>query len=120
MNLYAGRPSRNGTYINFIDATTNTTVLQYDCGWAPQVIYTGYTIAIYIPIPTPWIPGRSYYVLFDSGMSLLSFFACFIIYTLLFLYDNRCCKWNRVLWYVMINYNRIEEKKMIHINIYRS
>ena len=60
------RPTRNGTYIHFKDATTNTIVQSYDCGWAPEVVYTGFTVVIRFPTP-PWIVGHSYYVMFDSG-----------------------------------------------------
>ena len=65
-NLRVDRPNRNGTYIYFRDAATNGVVQSYDCGWAPEVTYTGYTIVIRLPV-APWIPGRSYYVTFDSG-----------------------------------------------------
>ena len=60
------RPTRNGTFIHFKDATTNTIVQSYDCGWAPEVVYTGFTVVIRFPT-APWIPGHSYYVMFDSG-----------------------------------------------------
>ena len=40
-------------------------MLQYDCGWSPNVTYTGDTIIIYAPYS--WIPGHQYYVTFDSG-----------------------------------------------------
>ena len=66
-NLRVDRPQRNGTNIYFRDAATNAIVQQYDCGWAPEVTYTGYTIVIRFPV-APWVPGRSYYVTFDSGM----------------------------------------------------
>lgn len=60
------RPWRNGTYIRFNDATLNgTTVSMYDCGWSPNVIYSGSTIIIHAPYP--WVPGHQYYVTFDSG-----------------------------------------------------
>ncbi|CAF3771940.1 unnamed protein product [Rotaria sordida] len=62
------RPTRNGTYIHFKDATTNTTVQSYDCGWQSEVTYTGYTIVIRFPT-APWIVGHSYYVMFDSGVA---------------------------------------------------
>ena len=65
-NLRVDHPNRNGTYIYFRDAATNGVVQSYDCGWAPEVTYTGYTIDIRLPV-APWIPGRSYYVTFDSG-----------------------------------------------------
>jgi hypothetical protein len=61
------RPGHNGTYIYFNDATLNgTVVLQYDCGWSPNIIYTGDTIIIYAPFA--WVPGHLYYVTFDSGL----------------------------------------------------
>ncbi|CAF2851074.1 unnamed protein product [Rotaria sp. Silwood2] len=62
------RPKRNGTYIHFKDATTNTIVQSYDCGWEPEVTYTGFTIVIRFPT-APWIIGHSYYVMFDSGVA---------------------------------------------------
>ena len=64
------RPTRNGTFIHFKDATTNTIVRSYDCGWAPEVQYTGFTVVIRFPSP-PWVIGHSYYVMFDSGRSLM-------------------------------------------------
>ena len=64
------RPTRNGTYIRFVDASNNATVVQYDAGWSPSMIYTGNTIIIYTNYS--WIPGRSYYVLFDSGKFIQS------------------------------------------------
>ena len=69
-NLRVDRPTRNGTYIYFRDAATNAVVQRYDCGWESQVTYTGFTIVIRFPV-APWIPGRSYYVTFDSGTFLL-------------------------------------------------
>ena len=65
--MSVNRPTRNGTFIHFKDSTTNTIVRSYDCGWAPEVTYTGFTIIVRIPLPTPWIPGHNYYVMFDSG-----------------------------------------------------
>ncbi|CAF3704333.1 unnamed protein product [Rotaria sp. Silwood1] len=62
------RPTRNGTYIHFKDSTTNTIVQSYDCGWQPEVTYTGFTIVIRFPT-APWIVGHSYYVMFDSGVA---------------------------------------------------
>lgn len=59
------RPTRNGTYIRFMDASTNTSVVQYDAGWAPNMIYTGNTIIIVTNYT--WTLGGNYYVLFDSG-----------------------------------------------------
>lgn len=66
-NLRVDRPSRNGTFVHFKDATTNTIVQSYDCGWSPYVTYTGFTIVFRFPV-APWIPGHNYYVMFDSGM----------------------------------------------------
>ena len=71
-NLRVDRPTRNGTFIYFRNAATNAVVQQYDCGWAPEVTYTGFTIVIRFPV-APWVPGQSYYVTFDSGMFLLIF-----------------------------------------------
>lgn len=59
------RPTRNGTYIRFVNAANNVTVEQYDAGWAPNMVYTGNTIIIVTNYS--WIPGNTYYVLFDSG-----------------------------------------------------
>ncbi|CAF4134472.1 unnamed protein product, partial [Adineta steineri] len=53
----------------FTDATANNTLVQkFDCGWDPNVIYTGYTTIIRFPV-APWIPGHFYYVTFDSGVA---------------------------------------------------
>ncbi len=71
-SISVARPTSNGTYIYFTDSTTNTTVQTYDCGWAPEVTFTGYTIVIAFPV-APWIPGHSYYVTFASGMYKLIF-----------------------------------------------
>lgn len=61
------RPNRNGTYISFWDSTNNNTLVQkYDCGWEPEVTYTGYVTVVRFPV-APWIPGHFYYVTFDSG-----------------------------------------------------
>ncbi|UJR08422.1 hypothetical protein I4U23_012692 [Adineta vaga] len=62
------RPNRNDTFIYFTDSTTNTLVQKFDCGWSPEVTYTGYTTVIYFSNP-PWIPGHFYYVTFDSGVA---------------------------------------------------
>ncbi|CAF0820992.1 unnamed protein product [Adineta steineri] len=63
------RPTLNGTYIYFTDATANNTLVQkFDCGWAPEVIYTGFTTIIRFLV-APWIPGHFYYVTFDSGVA---------------------------------------------------
>ncbi|CAF1379097.1 unnamed protein product [Rotaria sordida] len=59
------RPTRNGTYVKFMDATTNTSVQTFDAGWQSNILYTGNTIIIITNYT--WIPGRRYYVLFDSG-----------------------------------------------------
>ena len=62
------RPGRNGTFVHFNDATLNgTRVLWYDCGWSPNVIYSGSTIIINTA-PFIWTYGHHYYVTFDSGM----------------------------------------------------
>ncbi|CAF4098017.1 unnamed protein product, partial [Adineta steineri] len=51
------RPTLNNTFIYFTDATANNTLVQkFDCGWDPNVIYTGYTTIIRFPV-APWIPG---------------------------------------------------------------
>ncbi|CAF1102277.1 unnamed protein product [Adineta steineri] len=67
-----GRPSRNGTNICFHLDSTNATVLCYDSGYSPNVIYTGYTIVIVTTIT--WTPGQSYYVTMDSGFASGSVF----------------------------------------------
>jgi hypothetical protein len=65
--MAVNRPGHNGTYIYFNDATLNgTVVLSYDCGWSPNVVYSGDTIIIYAPFA--WVPGHHYYVTFDSGL----------------------------------------------------
>ena len=67
------RPGRNGTFVHFNDATLNgTRVLSYDCGWSPNVIYSGSTIII-STAPFLWTHGHHYYVTFDSGMILILF-----------------------------------------------
>nr|ACD54819.1 unknown [Adineta vaga] len=67
------RPSRNGTYIYFWDTITGGSLIQkFDCGWAPEVTYTGYTITIQFSV-APWITGHSYYITFDSGTFELHF-----------------------------------------------
>ena len=64
--MAVNRPGHNGTYVRFNDATLGgTTVLQYDCGWSPNVIYSGSTIII--KTNYTWTPGHNYYVTFDSG-----------------------------------------------------
>ena len=74
-NRDVNRPTRNGTYIRFVNASDNATVLQYDAGWAPNMVYTGNTILIMTNYS--WIPGNTYYVLFDSGIlaQLKSYFS---------------------------------------------
>ncbi|UJR14644.1 hypothetical protein I4U23_001637 [Adineta vaga] len=63
------RPTRNGTYIYFWDSTLGGTLVQkYDCGWEPEVTYTGFTTVIRFPT-APWIPGHFYYVTMDSGVA---------------------------------------------------
>ena len=80
------RPGHNGTYISFNDMTVGgPPVLQYDCGWSPNVIYSGSTIIIYAPFA--WAPGHRYYITFDSGWNLIRKF--FIKYFLSF----RSIKW---------------------------
>ena len=70
--MKVNRPGRNGTNIYFHDLTLGGTVaLQYDCGWSPNVIYTGDTIIIYAPFS--WVPGHVYYVTLDSGVYFLRF-----------------------------------------------
>ncbi len=73
-------PNRNGTWIYFNDATLNTVVLQYGCGWDPNVIYSADTIIIYAPYP--WVPGDTYYVTFDSGFNFWFWIFLFILYLL--------------------------------------
>jgi hypothetical protein len=50
-----------------MDASTNTSVLEFDAGWQSNILYTGNTIMIITNYT--WTPGKTYYVLFDSGMS---------------------------------------------------
>ncbi len=66
------RPTHNGTFVYFNDATTRTIAYSMDCGWNPNVIYTGKTIVFGVLSP-PWIPGHSYYITFDSGKDFLLF-----------------------------------------------
>lgn len=49
-----------------MDATNNTAVQVFDAGWQTNLIYTANTIIIVTNYA--WIPGRTYYVLFDSGI----------------------------------------------------
>ncbi len=44
-----------------------------DCGWNPNVIYTGTTVVFRVLSP-PWIPGHSYYITFDRGKEFSSIF----------------------------------------------
>ncbi|CAF1380296.1 unnamed protein product [Adineta steineri] len=63
------RPTLNGTFIYFTDATANNTLVQkFDSGWDPNVIYTGYTTIIRFTVP-PWIPGHFYHVTFATGVA---------------------------------------------------
>ncbi|CAF1517940.1 unnamed protein product, partial [Adineta ricciae] len=63
-----GRPRRNGTYIYFHDATANGSIVaQFDCGWAPEVTFTGFTTVIRFT-STPWTVGHFYYVTMDGGV----------------------------------------------------
>ncbi|CAF1381736.1 unnamed protein product [Adineta steineri] len=63
------RPTLNNTFIYFTDAANTTQpVAKFDCGWDPNVIYTGFTTIVRFPV-APWIPGHSYYVTFDSGVA---------------------------------------------------
>ncbi|CAF0882617.1 unnamed protein product [Adineta ricciae] len=68
-SISVNRPTLNGTNIYFWDSTLGgTLVQQYDCGWAPEVTYTGFTIIIRFPV-APWLPGHFYYVTMDSGVA---------------------------------------------------
>jgi hypothetical protein len=68
--MAVNRPGHNGTYVYFNDATLNGTLaISYDCGWSPNVMYSGSTISIYAPYA--WIPGHHYYVTFDSGLCIV-------------------------------------------------
>jgi hypothetical protein len=62
------RPSLNGTNVYFNDASTHLPVVQYDAGWAPNVIYTGNTIIIQV-INYTWTYGHTYYITMDEGFS---------------------------------------------------
>ncbi|CAF3657044.1 unnamed protein product [Rotaria sp. Silwood1] len=50
-----------------MDASTNTAVQTFDAGWESNILYSGDTISIIASYS--WVPGRSYYVLFDSGVA---------------------------------------------------
>ncbi|CAF0950721.1 unnamed protein product [Adineta ricciae] len=67
-----GRPSRNGTNICFINAATNVSAGCYDAGYAPNIVYTGYTIVITTNIT--WATGQFYYITMDSGFASGSVF----------------------------------------------
>ncbi|UJR14633.1 hypothetical protein I4U23_001627 [Adineta vaga] len=63
------RPTRNDTNIYFWDDTAGGTLVQkFDCGWAPEVTFTGFATIIRFPT-APWIPGHFYHVTFDSGVA---------------------------------------------------
>ncbi|CAF0825479.1 unnamed protein product [Adineta ricciae] len=64
---FVGRPSRNGTNIYFKDAANNVTVAQFDCGWAPEVTFTGYTTVIRFT-NTSWKAGHFYYITMEGGV----------------------------------------------------
>jgi hypothetical protein len=80
--IAVNRPGRNGTYVHFNDATMNNArVLSFDCGWSPNVIYSGSTIIIRTD-PFVWTHNHHYYLTFDSGTRiffqvLCSSFHCF-------------------------------------------
>jgi hypothetical protein len=61
------RPSLNGTNIYFKDAATNLTVVQYDAGYAQNILYTGNTILILTNYT--WAYGHTYYITMDEGFS---------------------------------------------------
>ncbi|UJR07101.1 hypothetical protein I4U23_011389 [Adineta vaga] len=61
------RPTRNGTTISFRDAANDTAVAQFDCGWAPEVTFTGFTTVIRF-ITVIWEPGHFYYITMESGV----------------------------------------------------
>ncbi|CAF2044880.1 unnamed protein product [Rotaria magnacalcarata] len=62
------RPSLNGTNIYFNDAATNSTVIQYDAGWSPNILYSGNTITILVTNYI-WTYGHTYYITMDEGFS---------------------------------------------------
>jgi hypothetical protein len=62
-----GRPSRNGTYVCFNDAATNTSVVCYDAGYASNILYSGYSITIITNVT--WTYGHTYYITMDSGFA---------------------------------------------------
>ncbi|UJR24422.1 hypothetical protein I4U23_005798 [Adineta vaga] len=61
------RPTRNGTTIYFRDAANDTAVAQFDCGWAPEVTFTGFTTVIRF-VTVNWEPGHFYYITMDGGV----------------------------------------------------
>jgi hypothetical protein len=66
-SISVNRPTRNDTFIYFWDATAGDNLTaKYDCGWSPEITYTGFTIVVRFPV-APWIPGHFYYVTMDSG-----------------------------------------------------
>ncbi|UJR17455.1 hypothetical protein I4U23_004350 [Adineta vaga] len=66
---FVNRPTRNGTTIYFRDATAGGIIVsKFDCGYASEVTYTGYTVVIRFPV-APWTPGHFYYVTMDSGVA---------------------------------------------------
>ncbi|UJR19911.1 hypothetical protein I4U23_023043 [Adineta vaga] len=68
-SISVNRPTRNDTFIYFYNASGgNTLVRKYDCGWQPEVTYTGFTIVIRFPV-APWTPGHFFYVTMDSGVA---------------------------------------------------
>ena len=70
-SIAVNRPNRNGTYISFWDSTLGGTLVgRYDCGWEPEVTYTGTVVAVRFPV-APWTAGHFYYVTWDSGRSRL-------------------------------------------------
>ena len=98
-NRNVNRPTRNGTYIRFIDASNDIIVQQFDAGWQSNVVYTGKTIIIVTNYT--WSYGANYYITFDSG----KFLFYIIFYYVLF----RCGKWCRILWYVLFLIGRRNE-----------
>ncbi|UJR07234.1 hypothetical protein I4U23_011522 [Adineta vaga] len=65
---FVNRPTRNGTFIYLNSTGGGTLVQKYDCGWDPNVTYTGYTIVINFPV-APWTPGHFFYVTMDGGVA---------------------------------------------------
>ena len=73
-----GRPTRNNTNVCFHNASSNASVLCYDAGYSPNVIYTGNTIVIVTNFT--WTPGAFYYVTMDSGFASGSVFCRKLFY----------------------------------------